>query len=256
MDFKNLSEFSAISCEELDAKASLMTRRDNKYILSSNVVDQLLGQLVDDYSILQIEGKRAFTYKSVYYDSPDLISYYTHHQMRRKRFKVRKRCYVDTKICKLELKFKSTRGQTIKKRVDTSANFCDHLTPEDICFLKSYLKDYLGPGLPIIDLFQRIVDVSYRRITLVSNDGGERITLDTKLTFTDEENEKRLNPDIWIIEVKSPNGRGHADQLLKRLGNRPTKRCSKYCIALATLNIVQKKNKFARTLRAINKCIA
>lgn len=256
MDSLQLNKFAPINLAELDSTAGLMTRRDKKYILHSSLVSQLLKQAQDYYSILEIDGIRSFGYNSTYYDSPCLSTYKSHHQMRRRRFKVRRRQYLDSGINKFELKYKSTRSQTIKKRIDSPSGFFERLRSEEIGFIEHHLDEYLRQGMPRLDSFQNVIDVFYKRITLVSKDGGERVTLDSQLKFSNKKQHKELDPNTWIIESKSSNGRGFADRLIKSLGQRPTKHCSKYCVALASLDNVEKKNQFAGALRNLERVAA
>ena len=71
--------------------------------------------------MLEISGIRSFRYESVYFDSPDLLTYRSHVQGRRKRFKVRSRSYMDTGECMFELKLKNRVGTTVKSRIPTSS---------------------------------------------------------------------------------------------------------------------------------------
>ncbi len=61
-----------------------------------------------------------------------------------------------------------------------------------------------------------------------------------------------IDDDIFIVETKSRLGRGQADVSFREAKNRPTKRCSKYCIGMAALGEVVKWNRFIPTMRKLN----
>ena len=67
--------------------------------------------------MLEIAGRRAFAYDTVYFDTGDLLTARAHVQRRRRRFKCRSRLYVDTEACAFELKTKGARGGTVKHRI-------------------------------------------------------------------------------------------------------------------------------------------
>ena len=57
-----LSRFTPISLQALNAKAEMLERIDNKYIMPAAKLARALTALTDGFDILEIEGKRAFTY--------------------------------------------------------------------------------------------------------------------------------------------------------------------------------------------------
>ena len=65
---------------------------------------------------LDIDGARTFGYTSTYLDTPDLVAYHAAAHRRRRRFKVRSRCYDGTGLAFLEVKTRGPRGVTVKER--------------------------------------------------------------------------------------------------------------------------------------------
>lgn len=65
---------SPTTLEDLNSAASLLTRVDRKYLVASsaaqNVVDALTGRAL----VLDIDGRRSFSYASTYFDTPGLDS--------------------------------------------------------------------------------------------------------------------------------------------------------------------------------------
>ncbi len=92
---QSLSRFDTISLEDLNAKAAMLERLDNKYIVPADRLLPAFERFGDLFDVLEIGGKRAFTYATDYFDDPAAQAYHDHHQGRRKRCKVRIRNYVD-----------------------------------------------------------------------------------------------------------------------------------------------------------------
>ena len=101
--------FAPIDLASLNAKAGMLERIDNKYIVSSMVLGKAVCEFAAHFDILEMGGKRAFAYETCYFDDAELRSYFDHHKGRRKRVKVRMRKYLDTGSCFLEVKLKDKR---------------------------------------------------------------------------------------------------------------------------------------------------
>lgn len=246
--------FAPISLEQLNAKAEMMARIDNKYVVQSDDLLALVPHLSESFDILDIQEQRAFTYDTRYFDDAQSSAYYEHHQGKRRGFKVRVRNYVDAGLCFLEVKVKGQRGMTEKYRMPYDLAQLSDLTPEAAAFAQdTYSRQYdkafnydLRPSL----------DVRYQRMTLVARAGGERMTIDTDLRFQSEDRTFASGTGVFIVETKSTNGRGLADRLLRTKGERPTRRCSKYCIGMAATGQVSKYNRFLPTLRKLGLTVA
>lgn len=241
--------FTPISLAELNTKAEMMSRIDNKYVVQA---DQLLGlvpDLCDAFDILDIKTQRAFEYDTRYFDDADRSAYFEHHQGKRRGFKVRVRNYVDAGLCFLEVKVTGQRGMTEKYRMPYDLDQRAALTTDAADFAKgTYTRQYdkafaydLRPAL----------DIQYQRMTLVAKSGGERMTIDTDLRFQSKAQSFAAGTGVFIVETKSANGRGLADRLLRAAGERPTRRCSKYCIGMAATGQVTRYNRFLPTLRKL-----
>lgn len=249
----NISQFSEafapISLEQLNAKAEMMARIDNKYIVQSDQLLALVPHLSEAFDILYTNEQRAFTYDTRYFDDAARSAYFEHHQGKRRGFKVRVRNYVDAGLCFLEVKVKGQRGMTEKYRMPYDRGHLSDLTSDATDFAKeTYSRQYdkafeyhLRPSL----------DVRYQRMTLVARAGGERMTIDTDLRFQSKDQTFSTGTNVFIVETKSANGRGLADRLLRTKGERPTRRCSKYCIGMAATGQVTRYNRFLPTLRKL-----
>ena len=121
--------------------------------------------------------------------------------------------------------------------------------PLGVSFVYSYAKKIFGKEFNY-DL-RRALDIQYRRITLVAKQGGERMTIDTDLRFYFAGQKLELGTDRFIVETKSQLGRGFADKSLLGIGSRSTKKCSKYCVGMAALGLVERYNRFLPTMRKL-----
>jgi len=193
---------------------------------------------------LQIEGKCELEYKTVYFDTPDYKFYMNHHNGILDRFKIRMRTYKVSNQSFLELKRKTNRGKIIKNRkpIDKISD----LTDENINYLNSLVS--LNSNKLI-----RSVENSFNRITLLSHNKNERVTLDYNLKFMLNDNVKSLS-FISVIEVKNINNNSYSaiTEILKKIRIYPTS-FSKYCMAMAYLHPNLKQNSFKFNKLALKK---
>lgn len=241
--------FDPVTLDQLNQKAEMLSRIDNKYVVDRWSLERVLPDLLEEFDILQIENRRSFTYETRYFDDPKRSAYYEHHQGLRKGFKVRVRRYAEAGLCFLEVKVKGQRGRTIKHRLPYDPANLDALTPEAFEFARQTYTDHYGKAFEY-DL-RNALDVRYQRITLVAKSGGERMTIDAKLHFGTPMKTLDATSDVFIVETKSALGRGFADKCLRRIHARPTKKCSKYCVGMAALGEVNRWNRFIPTMRLL-----
>jgi hypothetical protein len=244
------SPFNSCDLEAMNDRTSMLTRIDNKYVVQAPDLEALLASLTERFDILEIGDLRAFTYATCYFDDAERSAYYEHHQGKRKGFKVRTRRYLEAGLCYVELKMKEKRGTTIKQRLEYDYDGYDALNPEALQFIKNgYLNHY---GKHFTYQVAPVLEIEYRRLTLVSKDRKERMTIDTQLVFRSSGQHLYVPHGVFIVETKSVNGRGQADQCLRAQHHHPIKRCSKYCIGMAALSEVSRFNHFMPTMRMLN----
>ncbi|MGL5011299.1 MAG: polyphosphate polymerase domain-containing protein [Paracoccaceae bacterium] len=243
-----LSTFGTLSLDDLNGKAAMLERLDNKYIVPADRLMPAFARFSELFDVLEIDGKRAFTYATDYFDDDLASAYNDHHQGRRKRCKVRIRNYVDAGFSYLEVKLKDTRDVTVKKRLklsNPSRTLCaDSLAFIDTCHAEMY-------GTPLGRSLMPVIGMEYERITLVAREGGERMTIDTRMAFRAANAECNAAPDMFILETKSARGNGIADKILRGQHLHPTKQCSKYCVGMAALGLVERHNRFLPALRKL-----
>lgn len=242
-----LQRFDAISLDDLVSEAALMTRIDRKYLVPADAVPALLAALDSDTRVLEIAGRRSFRYDSVYFDTPDLRSYFTAAHPRRRRFKVRTRSYVDTGGAFLEVKLRGSRGATQKDRTAYPAGNLATLSDEARREVASTLVDGGVVDVDAADLRPTMTS-RYRRATLLAATGDARATIDTELEWIDHDGDHMKLPTMAIIETKSASRPSDVDRCLWRLGHRPQS-MSKYATGMAALRPHLPANRWTRLLQ-------
>ena len=235
--------FSSISLEELGT-ARLMDRRETKYLFMEGKLSCLLQGLSSDYQILEIQGRRSFRYRSMYFDTPDRFFFQGHHAGALPRWKIRQRTYLDSQITYLEVKHKDSRGITHKSRQPIMYGM-DTIAERDQKFLASFNLPPRGGLMPVLE-------TRYTRMTLVHRERQERITLDRNLRFSDGTNTITI-PDLIIAEIKQDYLNNHSPFILglKECGIRPGS-FSKYCVGSLLLDPSLKHNRFKPILHQIH----
>ena len=227
-----LDRMTGVGLDELDRRAALQVRQDNKYLVPEPALWSLLADLRDTYDVLEIDGERAFGYDSVYFDSADLALHGAHVQGRRLRWKVRTRQYVDSGLTYQEVKLKGLRGQTVKVRQRCDERDHGRVTPALVALVERSLAEHHQAGLPFT--LQPTAGVRYDRTTLVSRSGTERVTVDRHLDASDPSGRAvgHLRRTLALLEVKTERGRGSADLALQERRQNPVE-MSKYGCAIA-----------------------
>ena len=234
-----------ITLDELNQLAALQTRVDRKYIVPSSQVPVLLSAMQFDARVLEIDGLQDFGYESVYFDTPDLASFYGAAHKRRRRFKVRTRTYTDSGDCCLEVKTEGARAATVKERLEHGES-PDKIGVEGVEYARSVLEE-AGIHADVSDL-NPVLSTSYRRRTLYIASSNSRATVDTHLAWQLRHGERIETPHISIIETKSGAAASSVDRLLWSAGHRP-RSISKYATGLAALRPDLPSNKWAPVLR-------
>lgn len=242
----DLSRFGGLSLDELDRRASLLDRMENKYLIRSGQFGAVLRDLPGAFDVLVIGGRAVFTYETIYFDTADFQAYHEHLQGKRRRFKIRTRRYVDSELVYLEVKLKGARGRTVKKRMRCSLDDHGRVSSEGTRFVRKTFESVYGERFEA-PYFPRL-GMLYRRLTLVGTAAPERVTVDFGFQFAGAGGARAVAPeDVVIVEVKSERGRGVADQVMRDHQVRGGS-CSKYCVGLNLIRPNLRHNQFKRTL--------
>jgi len=185
-----------ISLTDLGNTASLLTRKDRKYLVPMSVARLLVEQ--DGMQILEIDGRRTFHYESVYFDTPERVSYLAAAHKRRRRFKVRTRSYLDSGLCSLEVKTRERRGLTEKHRLPYAVARRAHLNSEALEFIEGF--DTIAP---LSRQLEPVLTTRYERTTLLETDSTSRITIDTNLQCQTPDGSSVSLPEMAVVETKT-----------------------------------------------------
>jgi hypothetical protein len=219
-----LSQFQGISLGEMD-RVKLMNRIDTKFAFGKNTLNQILTLLPEHYFILEINGKRAMDYESLYFDDSEFSLFSDHHRGKSNRAKVRIRNYVDSNLFFFEVKHK-IKGRTDKHRIKTPS-FHAEISSSEQALLQSVF--------PTTKELHANLTNRFTRITLVNKTASERLTLDFDLRFSLKEQNHSFN-SLVIAELKQERIDRNSPfyTMMKSRQFRPY-RLSKYCLGIMEL---------------------
>lgn len=245
-----LGDFAPIGLDALNAKAAMLERLDHKYVLRAAVLGEAMPALRAEFDVLEIGGRRSFTYDTCYFDDADRRSFNDHQQGRRRRMKVRVRRYVEAAMCFVEVKLKGPRGITVKQRMPYPLERYGTLDAAAMAHVRSCHEALYG--LPFDRQLEPVLQMRYHRSTLVARAGGERMTIDAGIRFHGD-GDGGFGPaeDVVIVETKSAHGHGLADRVLRGLHQHPTDGCSKYCVGLSATGAAPRFNRFRPALKRL-----
>lgn len=237
--------FSPIGLSEMD-KVEFMNRTDTKYLLSARILPRLLKAAIGKYQILEINQLRNFSYRTTYFDTEDQSFFREHLKGKLNRYKVRHRVYESTGIAFLEIKFKSNKKRTIKCRIKNQLDE-GHFNEQALQFLSTNLAMDVNKLVPILEN-------RFNRLTLVSNENKERITIDFNLSFRNFNGKSEELPYLAIVELKREGFTCQSPfiSLLKQFEIRESG-FSKYCIGNAMLHDLPLKNALKPKFIKLNK---
>ncbi|MBQ3414602.1 MAG: VTC domain-containing protein [Clostridia bacterium] len=174
----------------------LFNRVERKYKCTKNQLYLLLGLLKENYYLvtdIDDDDDFVFKYHSLYFDTPEMIMFNAHENSEQHRQKIRIREYSDGEKF-LEIKDKDENGITRKSRIPVDSYVIDG---EKQWIDKNLMYDTI--------VLNKTLDITYDRITLVSRDKTERITIDFNICFHNFINDISRTIDDVIIEVKQVN---------------------------------------------------
>ena len=254
-----LQEFSAINLDQLNAGATFLDRIDRKFLLTQNQLEGILADLKKDFYILDIAWKKVFSYDNIYMDSEEYDFYYQHQNKQKTRLKVRTRLYKDSNLAFFE--FKQKQKWVLRKfRFQFPHTEYGLLTKEQKWFYKWVYASFYGDKAPKISPAMK---TSYSRLTLVSKDSSERLTIDFNivcenlrkppLEWNVKGQEKVHLTNLVIVESKSMSKKCKSVQLLKSKGFKKAKWCSKYWLGVVYCGLSEKYSKFEETMKEIER---
>ena len=239
-----LQPFSRSSLEESKAM-SFLNRFDTKYVLKIENAFDFLQDIQQNYSILQINDEIIQSYRTVYFDTPDLHCFNLHHNKRANRFKFRTRHYLSNGKIFNEIKQKLNTGKTVKfrQRRDGMENIAEF--DGDFATLmhnNNYNFENLTPSLFVF----------FNRITLLNKYFPERMTLDFGLRYGYNNEELALNNTV-IVELKRERTpeRTVSQDFFRKICKTPSS-FSKYAIGVTLTHQEAKKNRFLPRVKKLS----
>lgn len=234
-----LDSFRKVNLEQINA-ARLMNRVDHKFVLTREQLLSMIPDLCENYFVLSVGNVCNQPYTSTYFDTHDLAMYFAHHNRRAGRYKIRQRKYEASGDAFLEIKYKDNKGMTHKSRVATP-KLLKHIS---LPYFDFVIKNSAYHPLAL----KPVLTNSFSRFTLVNKKMNQRITVDTELSFYQNDKSVQL-PELVVVEVKST--RDNLDStifnLLHNKGIKPGS-MSKYCVGMALLNPQLKQNLFKQKI--------
>lgn len=225
MNFEQLNDLAVwrrMPTLDLDriAAVRLMNRVDTKYLVDERRCMELLELAADQYYVQIIDDCRACRYATLYYDTPQWDMYHLHHNRRLTRQKIRTRTYVETGVTYLEIKSKSNKGRTHKRRMALDRSLFAAAATDTAAadFLRRearYAPETLSPSLA----------TRFVRVTLVNRAMTERLTIDFDLHFDNvraaDGGNKDMNScgDMDTISCEDMNTIGPGDMDINGCGN-------------------------------------
>lgn len=211
MNFEQLNDLAVwrrMPTLDLDriAAVRLMNRVDTKYLVDERRCMELLERAADQYYVQIIDDCRACRYATLYYDTPQWDMYHLHHNRRLTRQKIRTRTYVETGVTYLEVKNKSNKGRTHKRRMALDRSLFAAAATDTAAadFLRRearYAPEALSPSLA----------TRFVRVTLVNHAMTERLTIDFDLHFDNVRAADGGNKDMNGCGDTDMNSRGNTD---------------------------------------------
>lgn len=241
--------FDPVGLEELDRRASLQERVDQKYLAPLELFDRVVAGMGEGYEVLEIDGLRSFAYESVYFDTSDLLCFRQHVYNERPRFKVRTRHYTETGACVFEVKVKAGDGKMLKRHLERDPDQHGQMDDEAARFVDETLEEW---GLdPVSSRLEPSLVTRFDRTTFAARDGAERVTCDRHVAMEEPGGRAvRLQADHLLIETKTEGGEGPWNAAFSGEGLAPVS-LSKYRVGQSLLGAEDTEDPLDRHARAL-----
>ena len=223
-----LAGYESLSLAELEeTRARLLNRVESKHLMTMAQCRDLLEEIFGSYRALEVQRSRIGRYETMYYDNAAFLTYCQHHNGKGNRYKLRYRRYGSSGETYLEVKKKTNKGATEKRRMKTCWPSSGFLPEEEAFLEEAFPYDWQE--------FHPVLTTEYDRITLVSNDSPERITFDTGVSFGNGQ-WSLTYPNLVIGEIKYERGvkQSPALRAIHAMGIRK-RSFSKYCMGVMLL---------------------
>lgn len=178
-------KMNRIALADLPVRAQLMRRVDRKFRIGAEHLDLLFRLIAPHYSLVQAGTQDASLYINRYWDGTDRPFFHAHRVRKPRRYKFRQRTYAADGMSFWELKERMATGYTRKTRLEVEPSLRDEgasLHDEEAQVALNRLWNRVGMDPPA-DL-QPALDIHYKRLSFVHNNGHERLTIDFDLCLS------------------------------------------------------------------------
>jgi hypothetical protein len=190
-------EFKRIALTELPVRAQLMRRVDRKYRIGTEHLDALFRLIAPHYSLIQAGEQDAAFYLNRYWDGIDRPFFHAHRVRKPRRCKFRQRTYTADGMSFWELKERLATGYTRKTRLEVEPFIHDEGAKNALNRL------WTRVGIDPPDELQPALDIQYKRLSFVHNNGHERLTFDYELCLSKPLTAGGVNP-IPTSDISTP----------------------------------------------------
>jgi hypothetical protein len=237
-----ISSLSKVARVDLPLDLNLQTRTDRKYLIRFSELEEVIRPASLDLKVVTDGSNLISAYESVYFDTPDFQLHKLAAVGRRRRFKVRTRSYLDSRLSFFELKIRNSRSQTQKVRIEIPFENRTAIPQDHNGWIR---KELQAQEMSAPENYVSALNVAFKRTSLISNTEASRITIDSFVNFNGV---PALNDQDWlIVETKSTGRPSQIDRLLWNSGFRPI-RISKYGVGISLLNFDAPRNKWNRAI--------
>ena len=242
-----LAGFPEFNPEDL-FPARFKRRYSSKYIISHEVFEGLLPELEKNFNLVGSPREKFRTMIFRYFDTVDFRFYLDHVNGKNSRMKIRLRKGVEDEPDELEIWSRLNKGSMIKDRIPVNVPW-----PE---LHGNIIPAHYFEGGTVPELHASL-DIVFDRFSFLRNDSGERIIVDTGISF--------FKPDSSIAECSFKNlifaevrrkrkQESIFESALKKENIRNTG-FSKYCLGIATIEPGLKSNACKPAFRIIENLL-
>lgn len=228
---------------EVAQSAALLERVTSKFLVPTAAMAGFAQELSGSYAVLLAGGRPTARYRTLHFDTADLLFFHSHRRGRRRREKVRIRHYDDRGLSFFEVKQRLHALKTIKHRRPHA--FQDNeLHAEDLALIEQYTH---ARGRSVVSQ----VWTEFRRLNLVNLTALERVTVDFDVRFGDQRQWIDMQ-SVAIVEAKQVRLDRNSPIMLAMRARRcrPTS-FSKYSMAITALRREVRQNLLRPQLRAL-----
>ncbi len=178
-------KMNRIALADLPVRAQLMRRVDRKFRIGAEHLDLLFRLIAPHYSLVQAGTQDASLYINRYWDGIDRPFFHAHRVRKPRRYKFRQRTYAADGMSFWELKERMATGYTRKTRLEVEPSLRDegaslHDGGAQVALNRLWNRVGMDPPADL----QPALDIHYKRLSFVHNNGHERLTLDYDLCLS------------------------------------------------------------------------